>query len=114
MKKLFGICVLLFALATGAQAGTTTAQISRILIYEASGQGMVYIYPVGGVNNPPACHGSNGDYYSFAMTRLLAKEYYAMALAAQASGATVNLYGWGTCTDQSVSETLRYLSVNSN
>ena len=112
MRKLVFSLVAILAFAQSAFAGATTAQIQRVLIYEASGQGMVYIYPVGGVNNPPSCHGSNGDYYSFAMTRLLAKEYYAMALAAQASGATVTLWGKGACTDQSVSETLNYIAVN--
>ena len=108
--------VLLLAAIAGffpfsASAGTTTAKIHKVLIYEAAGQGMVYIYPVGGVNNPPACHGSNGDYYSFAMDRPFAREYYAMAVAAQISGTTVGLWGKGACVDQSVSETLNYLRL---
>ena len=112
MKRLGLSLIAFLAFAQPALAGVTTAQIDRVLIYEAQGQGMVYIYPVGGVSNPPSCHGSNGNYYSFAMTRLLAKEYYAMALSAHASGATVTLWGKGTCTDQSVSETLNYIAVN--
>jgi hypothetical protein len=42
---------------------------------------------------------------------LLAKEYLSALLAAQARGATVTLYGKGQCLDQSVSETLNFLTV---
>jgi hypothetical protein len=88
-----------------------SARIERILIFE--GGNLVYVYPVGGVVNPPACHGSNGSYYSFSLNRPRAKEYLAGMLAAQAQGATVSFYGTGTCEDQSVSETLAYFSIAS-
>ena len=73
----------------------------------------MYVYPVGGVLNPPGCHGSNGSYYSFSLARPRAKEYLAGLLVAQSQGATVSFYGTGTCTDQSVSETLAYYSIGS-
>lgn len=111
MRRLIGASMLLLTLTVPAWAGLTTAKIDRILIYEASGQGMVYVYPVGGVSNPPACHGSNGDYYSFAMDRPVAKEYLALLTAAHMSGSLVTLWGKGACLDQSVSETLNYLLV---
>jgi hypothetical protein len=41
----------------------------------------------------------------------MAKQYLATLLLAQAKGATVRLYGAGSCQDQSVSETLTYLSI---
>lgn len=91
-------------------AGETVGTIARILLY--SDGNLVYVYPVGGVTNPPACHGSNGNYYSFSMSRPMAKEYLAALIAAQARGALVVLRGTGTCQDQSVSETLQYLSVD--
>jgi hypothetical protein len=87
------------------------ARIARILIYEAGS--LVYVFPVGGVVNPPGCHGSNGDYYSFSLNRPRAKEYLAGLLAAQAQGAVVEFSGTGTCTDQSVSETLSYFMIYS-
>ena len=65
MRQVVCVFVLAFLYATTASAGSTTAKINMILIYEAAGQGIVYVYPVGGVNNAPGCHGSNGDYYSF-------------------------------------------------
>ena len=104
---------LLYFLPGESWAGTTTAKIQSVLIYDGVSPGLVYVYPVGGVSNAPACHGSNGDYYSFAMNRPLAKEYYAMVLAAQATGATVKFYGTGACDDQWMSETLSYMRVES-
>jgi hypothetical protein len=100
----------LFGLVSSmASASSMTARIERILIFEDGN--LVYVYPAGGVVNPPACHGSNGSYYSFSLNRPRAKEYLAGVLAAQAQGAVVAFYGTGTCTDQSVSETLSYFSI---
>ena len=70
MKTFLVTLIMLFA--TGVQADTT-AKIDKILMYE--GGNLVYIYPVGGVQNKPACHGSNGDYLSFSMARPMAKDY---------------------------------------
>ena len=98
-------------LSSMASASSISARIDRILIFE--GGDLVYVYPVGGVVNPPACHGSNGNYYSFSMARPRGKEYLAALLAAQAEGATVSFYGTGACNDQSVSETLAYFSIAS-
>ncbi|KKO47524.1 hypothetical protein VT06_16615 [Arsukibacterium sp. MJ3] len=58
MKIILIAITLLFAV--GAQADTT-AKIDKILMYEDGN--LVYIYPVGGVQNKPACHGANGDSY---------------------------------------------------
>jgi hypothetical protein len=106
---LVGVVLMLFS--TLAVAGATNAKIQSVLIWEDGG--LVYVYPAGGVSNPPACHGSNGNYYSFSLVRRYAREYLAGLLAAQASGATVTFYGTGICVDQSVSETLSYYSINS-
>jgi hypothetical protein len=56
IKRIIAAIALLFAV--GVQADTT-AKIDKILMYE--GGNLVYIYPVGGVQNKPACHGSNGQ-----------------------------------------------------
>jgi hypothetical protein len=87
------------------------ARISSILLYEDGN--LVYVYPEGGVQSPPACHGSNGDYTSFSMNRPRAKEYLAALLMAQAAGKTVSFRTHGACIDQGVSDTLMYFKVNS-
>ncbi|HEU5136098.1 MAG TPA: hypothetical protein VFU13_13190 [Steroidobacteraceae bacterium] len=104
-------CLVGMMVSSTAIAAATNARIDRILIYE--GGNLVYVYPVGGIVNPPGCHGSNGNYYSFSLNRPRAKEYLAGLLAAQAQGAVVEFTGTGTCTDQSVSETLSYFMIYS-
>jgi hypothetical protein len=103
-------CVVGLMMSSAASASAVTARIERILIYE--GGDLVYVWPVGGIQNLPPC-ASNGSYYSFSLARPRAKEYLAAMLAAQAQGANVAFYGTGTCTDQSVSETLAYFSIAS-
>lgn len=102
-------CLTGLVLSQAALASSITARIERILIFEDGN--LVYVYPVGGVVNPPACHGSNGNYYSFSLNRPRAKEYPAGLLSAQAQGAFIAFYGTSTCTDQSVSETLSYFAI---
>lgn len=111
MKTLVAAFLLTLISVSGAHAGNAYTMIDRILLYD--GGMLVYVYPRGGVPNPPSCHGSNGDYYSFSMTRPMAKEYLATLLSAQARGATVFFRGSDACTDQSVSETLMYFWVDS-
>lgn len=108
MKRI-ALTIMALVISLPIYAGTTTSTIDKILLYEDAM--LIYVYPKNGVSNPPACHGSNGDYYSFSATRPMAKEYLSALLSAQARGATVILYGAGACNDQSVSETLRYLSI---
>jgi hypothetical protein len=98
------------AIACNASASITQAKIANLLLFEAGD--LVYVYPAGGVVNPPRCHGANGDYYSFSMSRPRAKEYLAALLAAHARGATVTITGTHSCTDQTNSETLYYFSVS--
>jgi hypothetical protein len=102
-------CIIGLALSTAVGASAVSARIERILIFEDGN--LVYVWPVGGLPNPPGCHGSNGNYYSFSLNRPRAKEYLAGLLSAQAQGATVAFYGTGTCQDQSVSETLSYFAI---
>ena len=87
----------------------TAAKITQILMFE--GGNIVYIYPEGGVRNPPPCHGSNGDYLSFSMGRPMAKEYLSVLMMAFAANKTVSFRTEGACIDQSISETIRYFSV---
>jgi hypothetical protein len=105
-KSIFGLALFLVSSMLSAN---TTAKISNILLYE--GGNLVYIWVEGGVTNPPACHGSNGDYMSFSMARPMAKEYLSMLMMAFAANKTVFFRTDGACTDQSVSETIRYISV---
>ncbi len=92
-------------------AGVTSSTIDKILVYDTDM--LIYVYPDGGVTNPPACHGSNGNYYSFSATRPMAKEYLSILLSAQARKATVRIWGAGACNDQPMSETLWYLRIES-
>jgi hypothetical protein len=111
MKKiLFIIIADFYSVSTLAN---TTAKIDKILMYE-QGDNIVYIYPVGGVTNPPACHGSNGDYLTFKMDRPMAKEYLSVLMMAFAAQKTVVFRTAGACVDQSVSETILYFTVLSN
>lgn len=87
----------------------TTAKISKILMFEDAN--LVYIYPEGGVQNRPSCHGSNGDYLSFKMSRPMAKEYLSVLMMAFATQKTVFFRTDRACVDQSVSDTIRYFSV---
>ena len=109
-----GICfavLLNIFLAGSACAGSFSARIQAILLCEDCD--LVYVYPVGGVQNPPACHGSNGNYTSFKMSRPRAKEYLAALLLAQAGGKTIAFFTAGSCIDQPMSDTLRYFQVDS-
>ncbi|GAA5442634.1 hypothetical protein Misp06_00808 [Microbulbifer sp. NBRC 101763] len=90
-------------------AGATVAKIESFLLVDSTK--LVYVYPEGGVNNPPACHGANGDYISFSMDRPMAKEYLSAIMYAHASGKTVSMRTHGACVDQTYSDTLHYLSV---
>ena len=106
MKAFLVALIMLFA--AGVQADTI-AKIDKILMFE--GGNLVYIYPVGGVQNKPACHGSNGDYLSFSMARPMAKEYLSVLMMAFAMQKTVEFRTYGNCVDQSVSDTIMYFTV---
>ena len=96
--------------ASSAVATTTTATISQVLLL--SSVNLVYVYPTGGLSpTSPSCAAGTA-YYSFSYTRTMGPAYLAGLLAAQASGASVTLYGTAGCTDQNVSETLAYFSIN--
>lgn len=105
-RALVFIVIGFVSLSTNAD---TTAKIEKILMYE--GGNLIYIYPVGGVQNKPACHGSNGDYLSYSMARPMAKEYLSMLMLAFAAQKTVEFRTEGACVDQSVSDTIRYFTV---
>lgn len=102
------ITIVLMFLSFNSVANTT-AKIEKILMYE--GGDLVYIYPIGGVQNPPACHGSNGDYLSFKMSRPMAKEYLSVLMTAFVAQKTVEFWTEGACVDQGVSETIKYFRV---
>jgi hypothetical protein len=111
VTKLTAAVCLAFVFISSVSAGDFTARIKSILLYE-DGE-LVYVYPEGGVQSPPACHGSNGDYTSFKMSRPRAREYLAALLAAQMAGKSVHFRTAGVCTDQSMSDTLLYFRVDS-
>lgn len=103
------LTLIFFTLLSSQVRSDTIATIEKILMYEQGN--LIYIYPKGGVNNPPACHGSNGDYLSYRMNRPMAKEYLSVLMMAFAAQKTVSFTTEGNCIDQSVSETIRYFVV---
>lgn len=109
-KKYFGIFIFSCFLFSSTLQADTTAKISHILMYEQGN--LVYIYPEGGVQNPPVCHGSNGDYLSFKMNRPMAKEYLSVLMMAFIAQKTVFFRTQRDCIDQSVSDTIMYFQVN--
>ncbi|NVJ60828.1 MAG: hypothetical protein HWE27_10570 [Gammaproteobacteria bacterium] len=104
------LIISLLGFSIASHAGWTTSKIDKILFYESGN--LIYIYPVGGVNNPPSCHGTNGDYISYRMSRPMAKEYLSALMAAMFAKKTVTFRTEGDCIDQSVSDTLKYFTVN--
>jgi len=110
-KSLFAATIFLAlnAVSSPANAAHFTAKVAAILLY--SDGNLIYVYPEGGVKNAPPCHGSNGDYVSFNMSRPMAKAYLAALLSAQMSGKVVDFVTYGQCLDQSVSDTLAYFRV---
>ncbi len=105
------ICTLAFLFSVLSTADTT-AKIDKILMYEDGN--LVYIFPVGGVQNKPACHGSNGDYLSFSMARPMAKEYLSVLMMAFAAQKTVDFRTTRSCVDQPMSDTISYFTVLNN
>ncbi|UTW46439.1 hypothetical protein KFE80_06050 [bacterium SCSIO 12696] len=79
MKK-FILVAVAFCISSHIFAGTFTAKVEQILLYDDAN--LIHVYPKGGIPNPPACHGSNGDYATVNMSRLMAKEYLSALLAA--------------------------------
>ena len=104
------LAALIMLIAIGVQADTT-AKIDKILMYE--GGNLVYIYSVGGVQNKPACHGSNGDYLSFSMVRPMAKDYLSVLMMAFAMQKTVSFRTYRDCVDQPMSDTVMYFTIHS-
>ncbi len=101
-----GLILLVFSLSSNA---ATTAKIQQILMFEAGN--LMYVYPEGGVQNAPSCHGANGDYLSYDMSRPMAKEYLSLLMMAFAAQKTVVFSTAGSCDDQSISETILYISI---
>jgi hypothetical protein len=54
------VATMALLISGSAVAASFSARISHLLLYEDGNLG--YVYPEGGVQSPPACHGSNGDY----------------------------------------------------
>ena len=103
------IATLLVLMFSGTVQADTVAKISSILLYEDGN--LIYVYPEGGVQNRPACHGSNGDYMSFRMDRPMAKEYLSALMMAFAADKTVAFRTRGACIDQPYSDTISYITV---
>ncbi len=106
--------------SAGVSAGTPqtfTAQIAAITLIDdgslaasTANTQIVYVWPVGGMPNQPAC-ATNGAYTSFSLARPMGKAYLSAMMAAQATGKSVEFRTQGACLDQSNSDTLYYFRV---
>ena len=110
MKKLIAATLLLISTSALATFDGGTAKIEKVLVYEQGD--LVYIFPEGGVQNAPSCHGSNGDYVSFRMNRRRAKEYLSVLLTAFMAQKPVEFRIEESCIDQSISATLSYFIIH--
>ncbi|QKY11953.1 hypothetical protein [Janthinobacterium lividum] len=110
--KIFFASMFLFLSAGFCNATEFSATIDQILITGEAG--LVYVFPAGGIPGAPACHGKNGDYFSFSLVRPHAKEYYAGLLLAFSTGEKVLFRGYNSCVDQAYSETLDYFMILKN
>lgn len=112
MPLLLSLLLLLLAVPASSQAGPVsyTARISNLLLYEDGD--LVYVYLEGGAQGRPSCAGANGDYLSFSMKRPRAKEYLAALMLAFAQGRQITVRTDGACTDQPMSDTLRYFTIH--
>ncbi|MDM3871224.1 hypothetical protein QSV34_07630 [Porticoccus sp. W117] len=108
MKKII-LIAMAFCASSQAFAGTFTAKVEQILLYDEGN--IVYVYPKGGVQNPPSCHGSNGDYATIKMDRPMAKEYLSALLAAMMAKKDVIFRVSDDCQEQSFAVKLRYFTV---
>ena len=109
MIKRFIVSLLLYTASSTSWSSNIYTTIDAITIAES--MMLIYIFPTGGITSPPACHGSNGDYYSISMTRPLANKLLDALLSAQAHNVRLSFTGAGDCIDQSVSETLDYFTI---
>lgn len=110
MKKLIAATLLLLSTNAFATFDGGTSKIEKVLVYEQGD--LVYVFPEGGVQNAPSCHGSNGDYISFRMNRRRAKEYLSVLLTAFMAEKPVEFRIEESCVDQSISATLSYFIVH--
>lgn len=106
------VAVLVASIASPSAWGSTTTGSIQSIRFSHS-ENMVYVYPVDGIKGSPNCRSaSTTAYYSFSMSRPMAKEYVAALLAAHARGTQVTLVGLGSCQDDPASETLDSLTIS--
>ncbi|WP_444919099.1 hypothetical protein [Microbulbifer sp. JMSA003] len=111
MLKYIGVCLLaLISQVSFAADSETVAKIDSFVLIDT--KNLVRIYPEGGVQNPPACHGWNGDYISFSMSRPMGKEYLDSIIYAHSENKTVTLTTFPACADETGTVTLHHIKVH--
>lgn len=91
---------------------TLMAKIDKLLVWDEGG--LIYVYPDKPIT-PLAgtagetCHGSWGNYTSFAIDRAAAPHYMSLLTSAYVMKEPVYLILYDDCIDQSVSLTLKYV-----
>ncbi|UTW46441.1 hypothetical protein KFE80_06060 [bacterium SCSIO 12696] len=111
MKKII-LMAIAFCISSNIFAATFTGKVETILLYDDGN--IIYVYPKGGIPNPPSCHGSNGDYMTVLMNRSMAKEYLSALLAAMMAKKDVTFRISDDCPEQSFAVKLNYFNVHSD
>jgi len=86
--------LLIFAISSGALAGSTYT--GKIKTHCNAALGHCNVYIIGTAQNVPAC-AANSKWYVFKMDSPVWKEQFSIAMAAQASHWNVNIGGSGSC-----------------
>lgn len=112
MKKIiFGLIYLM--ICKNVIAGTVTAQVSYIQVnYGTSLPGLVAIKFSAMPTARPNCATDQEGRFGFSLESDAGRALYSMALAAQASGKTLEVYGKNSCVGGSVEE-LEYMRIKS-
>ena len=113
MRFLFLLLMVFSSVSYGA--GTTTAKIDRIMLWEAGN--LMYIFPKGGVQDPASCHDGklNGDYLTMDMSRPMAEEYLSLMMMALTTKKTVTFKtSYPDCPEQSFVESIVFVSVGND
>lgn len=105
MKKL-GAIILMLALFEGSSAGTLlTGHVKEMQVNKSLGN-ILFVQLDVSHNAPIACHSNLGWTYTIPMQSEADKRIFAMLLTARAIGATVTLFGSGSCSDFSAVESI--------
>lgn len=106
--RFIGMLILLFAMSSGSQAGTSTGVITSIVVSSFNNS---VTFVAGTHINKPSCHTAPGEQWSFLLSSSNAKYMYAQLLSAASQGRTIEVAGFSCESGVSV-ELPSIISVN--